>query len=97
MFDELLGGNMEKLIFRAKNWPRLIRRVGLLTRKYGKWFLPISEYLVDVRPETTIFGYSESLPKPDRIVGLLESRLTEVYCTIVLIQILEKSTINTVF
>jgi len=27
---------MEKLIFRAKNWPRLIRRVGLLAGKYGK-------------------------------------------------------------
>jgi len=26
---------MEKLIFRAKNWPRLIRRVGLLAGKYG--------------------------------------------------------------
>jgi len=26
---------MEKLIFRAKNWPWLIRRVGLLAGKYG--------------------------------------------------------------
>jgi len=26
---------MEKLIFRAKNWPWLIRQVGLLAGKYG--------------------------------------------------------------
>ena len=29
--------NGKTLIFRAKNWPRLIHRVGLLAGKYGKW------------------------------------------------------------
>jgi len=30
--------------------------------------------------ETTIFGYSGSSPKPDKIVGPIESGLTEIYC-----------------
>ena len=45
-----------------------------------KWFSPKTQYLDDVRLETTIFGSSRSSPKPDKIVGKIESGLTEVYC-----------------
>ena len=38
-------------------------------------------YLDNVRLEATIFGQSGSSPKPDKIVGQIESGLTEVYCT----------------
>ena len=41
---------------------------------------PISQYLDDVKLETTIFDYSGSSPKPGKIVGQIESGLTEVYC-----------------
>jgi len=45
-----------------------------------KWFSPILQYLHDVRLEITTFGLSRSSPKRDKIVGQIESRLTEVYC-----------------
>jgi len=40
----------------------------------------ISHYLDDVWLETTVFSYSRSLPKPDKIVSQIKSGLTEVYC-----------------
>jgi len=43
------------------------------------YFYQISQYLDDVRLETTIFGQSESLPKLDKIIGQIECGLTKVY------------------
>jgi len=40
----------------------------------------MSPCLDDVRLETTIFGKSGSSPTPDKIVGQIESGLTEIYC-----------------
>jgi len=45
-----------------------------------KRFPPISQYRNDVRIATTIFSLSGSSPKPDKIVGQIESGLSEVYC-----------------
>jgi len=47
---------------------------------------PLSQFLDDVRLKTTIFGSSGSSPKPDKIVGQIESGLTEVYCILCILQ-----------
>jgi len=49
-----------------------------------KWFSPISQYLDDVKVETTVFGYPGSSPKPVKIVGQIKSGFTEVSCICVL-------------